>query len=183
VPRLVAQSKRLLRDVVLQENMSPEDTPLEVLLNGLRFTDPVEDFVKAGSVETWQWINLTGDAHPMHTHLVTFQVLDRQAFDTEAYGAAWQAFLDSGRNNSFKPRVSEYVVGPTLPPAPEELGFKDTVKAYPEYVTRVRARFDLPRNATLKVIDDHETYGKWVYHCHILEHEENDMMRPFEVVP
>jgi spore coat protein A len=176
-------SPQVFRDIVLEENSDENDVPVEVLLNGLHFEDPVEDFVKAGSTETWQFINMTGDAHPMHTHLVTFHVMNRQAFDDEKLEAAWHAYLDSGRNPTMKPVIDDFVEGPKIPPAPEELGYKDTVRAYPEYVTRVKAKFTLPKNATLGMVDGHPSYGKWVYHCHILEHEENDMMRPFEVVP
>lgn len=183
VPRLNAMSNVPPRDVVLKENADPEDNPVEVLLNGYHFMDPTTDFVKAGVTETWRWINLTGDAHPMHTHLVTFQVVDRQRFDDDGFESAWQAYLDSGRDPALKPDVTNYLQDSPLPPAPEELGYKDTVKAYPGFVTRVRAKFVLPSTATLGVIDGHPSYGKWVYHCHILEHEENDMMRPFEVIP
>jgi spore coat protein A len=183
VPRLNAQQKLAPRDVVLQELVDEEDNPLMVQLNGRAFHDPVEDFVKAGSTETWEWINLTGDAHPMHTHLVTFQVVDRQFLDVAGYGEAWDEYLESGRDPALKPDVAFFVKGLPIPPAPEELGYKDTVKTPPGYVTRVRAKFSVPRNAKLMSIAGHGSYGKWVYHCHILEHEENDMMRPFEVVP
>ena len=172
-----------IRDVVLQENPDENDVPIEALLNGLHFEDPVEDVIKAGSMEIWQFINMTGDAHPMHTHLVLFQVVNRQAFDTESYEADWQSYLESGRNPALRPQLEDYLEGNPVPPAPEEQGYKDTVKSYPEYVTRIRARFTLPKNATLGTVDGHPSYGKWVYHCHILEHEENDMMRPFEVIP
>jgi spore coat protein A len=183
VPRLSAMPKLPPRDVVLKENTDEDDNPVEVLLNGLHFMDPVDDFVKAGTTETWQFVNLTVDAHPMHTHLVTFQVVDRQRLDVDGYTEAWQAFLDSGRNPAQKPNVADYVVGAPISPAPEELGYKDTVKAYPGFVTRMRAKFVTPKNATPTYLNGHSSYGKWVYHCHILEHEENDMMRPFEVVP
>jgi spore coat protein A len=183
IPRLNAMTNLDPRDVVLKEYMDENDNPLEVRLNGWKFHDPVDDFVKAGSTETWQWINLTGDAHPMHTHLVTFQVVNRQFMDTEGYEEAWEAYLDSGRDPALKPDVASFVKGQPIPPAPEELGYKDTVKSPPGYVTRVRAKFVLPPGAKLGVVDGHQSYGKWVYHCHILEHEENDMMRPFEVIP
>jgi len=167
------------RDVVMKENMDPVTmTPVEVLLNGKHFGDPTTDFVRAGDVETWQFINLTVDAHPMHIHLVQFQVVNRQAINVAGYTTAWNAYLASGRNPSLKPDLNAFLVGAPIPPAPEELGLKDTVKSYPGQVTRVRAKFDLPSTATLIS----GTYGKWVYHCHILEHEENDMMQPFEVV-
>ena len=62
------------------------------------------------------------------------------------------------------------------------MGYKDTVKAYPGMVTRTRAKFTLPATSLLDYDWKTKSYGNWVYHCHILEHEENDMMRPFVVV-
>ena len=70
---------------------------------------------------------------------------------------------------------SDFVTGPSEPPAPEERGWKDTVKANPGYLTRIRAKFDLPAGATAP-----QTY---VHHCHIVEHEDNDMMQAFTVEP
>ncbi len=190
VPRLNPTQHIRPRDVVLQEYADQFDNPYQVLLNGYHYMDPVTDFVKAGTTETWQWINLTGDAHPMHTHLVSFQVVNRQKFDVDRYEAAWDKYLASGRKPWLKPFLDGYLIGQPIPPAPEEMGFKDTVKAYPSldpmdesysYVTRIRARFDLPQTSLLDYDWQTGTFGKWVYHCHILEHEENDMMRPFVV--
>ncbi len=158
-----------------------EDVPYEVLLNGYHFTDPTTDFIKLGTTETWQWINLTVDAHPMHQHLVEFQVVNRQAFDAESYKTAWGAYLDSGRTGP-KPDVSDYLTGRPLAPLANEMGFKDTVMAPPGFVTRTRAKFTLPVTSLLDYNFRTRSFGNWVYHCHILEHEENDMMRPFEVV-
>ena len=141
------------RDIVLRETMDEHDEPVHVFLNGYSFEEPTTDFVKAGSTEVWQWINLTGDAHPMHTHLVTFQVLNRQKFDVEEYTAAWEAYLASGRSPALKPAIDKLPDRRPLPPDPEEMGFKDTVKAYPSldpeeesysYVTRIVAKFDVP---------------------------------------
>jgi spore coat protein A len=183
VPRLNAMKSLPPRDVVLQENPDENDVPVEVILNGLHYSDPVEDFVKAGSTETWNFINLTGDTHPMHTHLVTFQVVDRQLFDDDEYEDAWAAYVASGRNPAMKPVIADYVKGQPIPVPPEEMGYKDTVKSPPGYVTRIRAKFTLPKNASVSYFAGRPTYGKYVYHCHILEHEENDMMRPFIVTP
>ena len=165
-----------------------EEVPTEVLLNGYRFTDPTTDFVKVGTTETWQWINLTVDAHPMHPHLVAVQVLDRQPIDVEIYKKDWDDYLLSGRIlpkpdvNGTSSLGNPYLTGPIELPAPEEMGYKDTVKAPPGYVTRTRAKFTLPWTSLLDYDWKEKSYGSWVYHCHILEHEENDMMRPFEVV-
>jgi spore coat protein A len=118
----------------------------------------------------------------MHIHLVSFQVLDRQPFDVDGYEAAWDAYLASGRLPGLKPVLSTFLtLGPPVPPTPEEMGGKDTVKAYPGFVTRVRAKFDLPWTSVLDMDFRTRTFGTYVYHCHILEHEENDMMRPFEI--
>jgi spore coat protein A len=187
VPRLAPTPGRPWRDVVAKETMVAgfepgEEVPGGMLLNGYTFMDPVTDFIKAGTTETWQWINLTVDAHPMHPHLVASQVVDRQRFKVEEYTAAWQAYLDSARTTP-KPDVSAYLIGDPIPPEPEEMGFKDTVKSPPGFVTRTRAQFTLPWTSLLDYNPKAKTFGDWVYHCHILEHEENDMMRPFRVVP
>jgi spore coat protein A len=172
---------------VAKEIMVPgiveEEVPGEVLLNGYHFMDKTEiDTIKAGTTEIWQWINLTVDVHPMHMHLATFQVLNREAFDVGRYTTDWQVYLDNLRTTP-KPDISNYLLpGSQLPPDSEEKGYKDTVKAYPGYVTRVIAKFDLPSTSLLDYNWKTGSFGDWVYHCHILEHEENDMMRPFRVI-
>jgi spore coat protein A len=105
-------------------------------------------------VETWSLVNLTGDVHPVHLHLVRFQVLERRPFDLFTWNA-------SG--------TLKYT-GPAQPPPPEEMGWKDTVRADPGMVTRIIARFE-------------GEPGRYVWHCHLLEHEDNDMMRPFLLRP
>jgi len=188
VARLVPTPGLAEREVVGEETEDPiTGTPVVMKFNGYGSMDPTTDFIKAASTETWDWINLTVDAHPMHVHLVSFQVLNRQALimtpdgSEPAYKAAWDAYLASGRQPSLKPKLKNYVTGPLLPPSAEELGGKDTVKAYPGFVTRIRAKFDLPYTSLLDLNFRTRSYGSYVYHCHILEHEENDMMRPFEV--
>ena len=140
-------------------------------LNGMRFDDsPVTETPQVGTVEDWYYVNLSGDTHPMHTHLVTFQVVGRTPFDAAAYEEENEGA--HGVPGGIDPRP--YATGPMEPPAPEERGFKDTVKADPGYFTIIRARFDLPEGVS--------TPQTYVHHCHIVEHEDNDMMRPFEVV-
>jgi spore coat protein A len=122
-----------------------------------------------GTVEDWVYINMTGDTHPMHTHLVTFQVIGRTPFDAEAYEAAY-----GGRNGvpgGIDPAA--FATGPMLAPEPEERGFKDTVKANPGQFTTIRAKFELPIGVAAP--------QDYVYHCHIVEHEDNDMMQLFTV--
>jgi spore coat protein A len=122
-------------------------------------------------VEDWYYINLTGDTHPMHTHLVSFQVVGRFPVNATAYMAA----APSGPGGVGGIDPTPYYTGPAVPAHPPQRGFKDTVKANPGQVTVIRAKFDLPAGLT--------TPQKYVHHCHIVEHEDNDMMRPFTVTP
>jgi spore coat protein A len=182
VPRLVQTPGLSHREIVGEETEDPTTgTPVVMKFNGYASMDPTTDFIKVGSTETWEWINLTCDAHPMHIHLVASQVVNRQAFDVDAYKTAWDAYLVGGRLPHQKPVLAKYLQGPLLPPSPEEMGAKDTVKAYPGFVTRVRATFNLPWTSALDMNMKTRSFGSYVYHCHILEHEENDMMRPFEI--
>jgi spore coat protein A, manganese oxidase len=140
-----------------------------LLLNGDDFEDAPTETPRVGTVEDWVYVNLTGDTHPMHTHLVTSQVIGRTPFDADAYQAAYGSLF--GVPGGIDP--TPFATGPMEPPDPTERGFKDTVKVNPGYFTTVRARYDLPTGVT--------TPQTYVYHCHILEHEDNDMMRPFTV--
>lgn len=127
---------------------------------------PITEKPTEGDVEIWRIVNLTEDAHPIHLHLVMFQVLDRTPFDAEGYAEAQQAWL-AGMGP--QPVVEDFLTGDPIAPNPWETGWKDTVIANPGQVTRIIAHFDLA--------------GLYVWHCHILEHEDNEMMRPYEVLP
>ncbi len=89
VPRLTPTPQLPPRDVVLKENTDADDNPTRCCSTATTSWTRSTDFVKAGTTETWQWINLTVDAHPMHMHLEQFQVVNRQAFDVDAYTTAW----------------------------------------------------------------------------------------------
>jgi spore coat protein A len=158
------------RYITLNE-IDPEEVTWFLDLNGVHFDEgPVTESPTVGTVEDWVYINVTGDTHPMHTHLVTFQVIGRTPFDAEAYEAAYEG--PNGVPGGIDP--TPFATGPMRPPDPEERGYKDTVKANPGQFTTIRAKFDLPTGVTAP--------QSYVYHCHIVEHEDNDMMRPFEVV-
>ena len=111
--------------------------------------DALTENPERNAVEIWEIYNFTADAHPIHVHQTMFQVVDRQALQTDADGV------------STPPATP---VGTPAPPEVWETGFKDTVIAYPGQVTRIKVFFDLP--------------GLYVWHCHILSHEDNEMMRP-----
>ncbi len=133
------------------------------MLGGKHWDDPITEDPKAGTMEIWSFANTTGDVHPMHIHLVRFQVLNRQPFDTKQY-------LQSGR--------LVYTGIPMAPESNERPAWKDTVKTYSGYITRVIARFDLP--AGTQAAPGQEF--RYVWHCHVLEHEDNEMMRPYKVL-
>jgi spore coat protein A len=158
------------RYITLNE-IDPEEVEWFLNLNAVHFEDPITETPQVGTIEDWVYINMTGDTHPIHNHLVTFQVVGRTPFDVEAYEAAYGG--PNGVPGGIDP--TPFATGPMQPPDPTERGFKDTVKANPGEFTTIRAQYDLPTGVTAP-----QTY---VYHCHILEHEDNDMMRPFTVVP
>jgi spore coat protein A, manganese oxidase len=152
------------RDVVLTELEDPSDNPIRMLMNQRHWEDPIEETPKAGSTEIWRIINKTDDAHPIHVHLAPFQILDRQPF---------QAVED------IDPNAPQTLIGPTvIAPDDERFGLKDTVQAPPAQIVRILIRFDLPTTA---VATPGQTF-RYVFHCHMLEHEENEMMRPFDVI-
>jgi len=158
------------RFITLNE-IAPNTANWFLNLNGLRFDTAATENPKAGTIEDWVYINLTADTHPMHSHLVNFQVVGRTPFNAAGYQAAFRG--PNGVPGGIDP--SQFITGPMQPPEPTERGFKETVKANPGYLTTIRARYELPADVTAP--------QKYVYHCHIVEHEDNDMMRPYTVEP
>jgi len=152
------------RDLTLNElDRASDGFPIMALLDNKNWDDPVSEDPELGSTEIWNIINTTGDAHPIHIHLVHFQVLSRQAFNTNVFDKQGKLVLTGL---------------PQAAPPEEQFAYKDTVKAFPGTVTRLIMKFDLPSGT--QIIPGHRyTY---VWHCHILEHEDNEMMRPFVVV-
>ncbi|VVB51215.1 Laccase [uncultured archaeon] len=136
------------------------------------YTDTITENVINGAVEVWQIANLTGDTHPMHFHLVNVQLLARQSFVDPADPLGQYHYHDG---------VPTYF-GNARGPDPTELGWKETVKMNPGEVTTVIMKFNLPK-VPFDVPASPRTGGnEYVWHCHILEHEEHDMMRPLVVI-
>lgn len=151
MPESAAVRERLLTLDAYQDCVAE---PMLMLLNGKRWHEPVTEKPVLGSTEIWSLVNLTDDSHPIHLHLVRFQILDRRPFDA----GEW---MDS--------QTVRYT-GPAQAPSAGEAGWKDVVQAWPGMITRIIVRFD-------------GYAGRYAWHCHLLEHEANEMMRPFEVVP
>jgi FtsP/CotA-like multicopper oxidase with cupredoxin domain len=166
VPALPAET--VTRRLALVEVMSAVfDGPVEAVLGTIHddpaagaamwtthaWMDDVTEAIDVGATEVWEIYNATADAHPIHVHEVAFEVVDRRAIVVDEMMGTVE--LDPS--------------APTRGPEPWETGVKDTVIAYPGEVTRIRATFD--------------TAGQYVWHCHIVEHEDNEMMRPMRVGP
>lgn len=208
--------------------------PLEILVNNTTFfgsnrsdftavnvgghTSYFSELPQEGDTEIWEIVNLTADAHPIHLHLVQFQIINRQNFNTNKYGGAYAAAfgngtapllsgcmaglycpgygppLDytpstaSGGKYGGNPDVTPWLQGPVRPPAAAEVGWKDTVMVPPGMVTRIVVRWaptDLAVQTTGNLSGlyfpfdangiEHNGY---VWHCHIIDHEDNEMMRP-----
>lgn len=153
VPRIPEANAIRTRTFTLNEYTDGTGATILVLLNATYWHQPITEKPIINTTEIWNLVNLTDDVHPIHLHLVRFQVLDRRPIEPFAY-------LHGGKL---------HYLGPALPPDPSEMGWKDTVRATPAGVTRIIVHF--------------EGYtGRYVWHCHNLEHEDNEMMRPYEVV-
>ncbi len=131
---------------------------------GREYMSNPTEVIPAGSYEIWEIANLTGDTHPIHIHLVNGQVLSRQAFSVKQYVGG----------------IPNYQ-GQVIAPDPNELGWKETIRMNPGEVTRVFFKFDLPVVPFTVPASPRTGGNEYVWHCHILEHEEHDMMRPLVV--
>ena len=116
----------------------------------------------------------------MHTHLFSFQVMGRYNYDAEGLLAAMGGANGVGQVPVTK--LKQYLRSSLLPHGPEESGFKDTVKANADQITVVRARYRLPSTALNADGSVRGGEQRYVHHCHIVEHEDNDMMERFAVV-
>jgi len=248
----VAQNRQL----TLNEVMGPGG-PLEILVNNTKWSgerptssgpEVISDFESdgigawlselpnEGTTELWEIINLTADAHPIHTHLTQFQILDRQKFNVSRYTKEYEKAFPGGydfvqdmtlASGAFipafgppmdyyeiqgtspitgadiiggNPDITPYLQGPHMPALPQEKGWKDTAIMFPGQVTRIAVRYapldtapatddaiypftpnDSNPNA-IGVAGNYYNYD-YVWHCHIVDHEDNEMMRPYQVTP
>jgi spore coat protein A len=153
VPKIPETQSVQTRLLTLDEYVNKTGNPVKLLLNASYWTMPVTEKPVLGSTEIWTLINPTNDSHPIHLHLVRFQILDRQPYEP------WL----------FQTKRQLHFLGPPEAPNPNEAGWKDTVQAHSHMVTRIIVPFT-------------GFTGRYVWHCHILEHEDNEMMRPYDVI-
>ncbi|WP_139377148.1 multicopper oxidase family protein [Halobacillus hunanensis] len=152
IPSLSENKVQRIRNLKLVGSTDKLGRPL-LLLDNKKWMDPVTETPELGSTEIWSLINVTNFTHPIHIHLIQFQIVDRQSFDLDRYNQDGTIIF----------------TGSAKPPHPNEKSWKDTVAAPAGQITRVIARFGpFP--------------GDYVWHCHILEHEDYDMMRPMKVI-
>jgi spore coat protein A len=235
------------RLVLVEAEGASDDAPIMVLLNNTRFSglregtaEPVAgsrpdragqgtqltELPRVGSTELWEVANLTDDAHPIHVHLVQFQVVNRQGigaaryrqeYDSRFPGGTFAGLLPDGTWGPKRyapgryipgygpplpyatrdatgavggnPDFTPYLVGAASPPEADEVGWKDTVRMYPAQITRLAVRW-APTEAPVGAVRpgrnlfpfDPTSGPGYVWHCHILDHEDNDMMRPYALV-
>jgi hypothetical protein len=232
-PGVVAQKKRqlTLNEVIAEPTMATgvdyEGGPEEVLVNNTHWsgtddngnvradftpisvggvTSGYSELPKEGETEIWEIINTTADAHPIHLHLVQFQLMNRQNYDTRRFFAAYAAAYGGAVIDGFgppddynvpnadgsvggNPAVGSFLRGPAGPPEANEAGWKDTVMMMPGQVTRIAVRWapmSLPANTlaadAFYAFSPDGGHG-YVWHCHIIDHEDNEMMRPTSVQP
>jgi FtsP/CotA-like multicopper oxidase with cupredoxin domain len=210
----------VLGDPTIVGGISYPGGPLEILLNNTEMpgtdrpdftpvttggmTEYYSELPEEGTTELWEIVNLTADAHPIHLHLVQFQLMNRQAFDRKKYDATYAAAFpggdymsgfgppldyNTGNPSSLggNPDIGPFLKGKPRPPAANEAGWKDTVIAFPKEVLRLLVRWaptDLPTDAPAEDLHfpfDPDGGHGYVWHCHIIDHEDNEMMRPTSV--
>jgi spore coat protein A len=226
-----AANVQLVRQLTLNEVIGPGG-PLEVLVNNTKWNGQRPDGTPLpgstpdvagnyltelpveGKTEVWEIVNTTADAHPIHLHLVQFQLVNRQNFNVNKYTKAYDAAFPGGvfnpaygppynydntNNPDFatqtapptlggNPNINLYLQGPASPPLPQEEGWKDTVIVLPGQVTRIAVRW-APTDIGHGQDPWEYAYpfdpsgADYVWHCHILDHEDNEMMRPDQVMP
>ncbi len=224
-----APAGSIVRQLTLNEILGPGG-PLELVVNNSKYNrnappDPTvgcttplcreTELPAVGDTEVWEIINTTADAHPMHTHLTSFQLLDRTPFQASPWINQYQALLlangvlpGGGPPSQYSIRNADGAIGgnPAINaflqlskrrlPLPQEMGWKDTVITYPGEVTRIVVRWapqDAPATGAgapaagtnLYPFDPTALIGGvgYVWHCHILDHEDNEMMRTYTVMP
>jgi FtsP/CotA-like multicopper oxidase with cupredoxin domain len=201
--------------------------PVAVLIDGRHFDEDVTELPRVGTTEAWYFQNLTEDAHPIHIHLVEFQLEDRQVIDRDRFKDYWERknlnadgiqgelpldhppvrinvetvtdtgdgrprdflFDPSDTTSCTHPDPTSGCPSPSIPPSPSEAGWKDVFLAPPFMVTRIRIRIAPQEVKEANLFPGKNTFPfdptqgpGYVWHCHILDHEDNDMMRPMKIV-
>ncbi|XP_076914657.1 multicopper oxidase LPR1-like [Bidens hawaiensis] len=174
-PSLSEASKT--RYIAMYEYTSPADEPTHLYINGKSYDDPVTEKPEVGSTEIWNVINLTEDNHPLHIHLGLFKVLDQTNItNIDDFRDCMNKY-----NNAEKCQIEKYARGAKLSVEPYEKGWKNVYKMHPGYVTKIIVKFAYIHTNASYPFDATAEPG-YAYHCHILDHEDNVMMRPLKML-
>jgi FtsP/CotA-like multicopper oxidase with cupredoxin domain len=206
------------RALTLNENMGPGG-PLEMFVNNTMWDMTTSETPTIGSTEVWEIINLTADAHPIHLHLIEFQLINRQGFNVTKYNQVYGMPMPgmgpplpyntvsaaTGGKLGGNPDVTPYLSKKITLPDRNETGWKDTFRMNPGEVTRVLVRV-APQDANARAggpvgpgmnlfpfdptagLGSTDSFGfpggpGYVWHCHIVDHEDNEMMRRMTIAP
>ncbi|XP_057951136.1 multicopper oxidase LPR2-like [Malania oleifera] len=175
MPNLSGASRT--RYITMYEYTSDIDEPTHLYLNARSYEDPVTEMPKVGTSEVWNVINLTDDNHPLHIHLGLFAVLAQ----TKLVNVNKFHKCMTKMNDAIKCHVDKYARGKRVGVPAHEKGWKNVFKMRPGFVTKIYVRFaNIHSNASYPF--DATAEPGYVYHCHILDHEDNEMMRPMKLI-
>jgi FtsP/CotA-like multicopper oxidase with cupredoxin domain len=170
------------RILTMVEIFNQNNLMVAALLDGQTWSAPISEKLELGTTEDWIIVNPSMHPHPIHLHLVQFQLVQREAFDGAAYMKEWIAL---NGNPPFShptinvPNLNSYLSNLVKPPQPNEQGWKDTITVNSGEVVTIRVRF-APQDGSSFPFDATAGPG-YVWHCHLLEHEDNEMMRPYKI--
>lgn len=179
-PKPAVHLAKETRYITMYEYTSATDEPTHLLLNNKTYDDPVTETPKSGNSEIWYIINLTDDNHPLHIHLGLFTVLEqREILDLDKFKDCM-----AKQNNAVLCDLEKHGKGKSVDVPKYERGWKNVFKMMPGYVTKIFVKFSLFNGDKDANYPFNATGGPgYVYHCHILDHEDNVMMRPLMLLP
>jgi FtsP/CotA-like multicopper oxidase with cupredoxin domain len=179
---------------ILIQNVQSDDQGriLQAELDGQLFHEETTELPTIGATEDWTFVNLTPLDHNKHVHLIQFLLVERQNIDAARYLADWIAVNGNPPfdHPTIKLPYEPYLLGEAEGPFPEESGWKDTIRTPAGQITKIRMRF-APQTTLIPAAPGVNTFPGFnpingigfVWHCHLVEHEDNEMMRPMTVIP
>jgi len=177
----------------LVQNVELDETGdiIQAELDGQLFHQDTTELPTIGSTEDWDFVNTTPLTHNKHVHLIQFLLVSRQNIDAASYLADWKVVNGNPpfSHPTLKLPVERYLIGMEEQPFPEESGWKDTIRTPAGQMTRIRVRWapQLPTGGGTIGVNDfpiNPIFGiGFIWHCHLVEHEDNEMMRPMTVIP
>nr|CAB3472392.1 unnamed protein product [Digitaria exilis] len=176
---VVAEEEAVKRRYIVLYEYDDEATgnPTHLYINGKRLEDPATETPETGTTEVWEVINLTPDNHPLHIHLATFQAVRvRGLVDLEEFTACMEKLKDATKCD-----VGRHAVGEEVAVPEHEKTWKNVVKIAPGFMTTVVVKFLMVDTGRPYPFDATAEPG-YVYHCHILDHEDNAMIRPLKLI-